>query len=198
MYQYINPNRHKYILASASPRRKELLGLYIPGIEIVPPGVDESFSHAKSVEDELMRIAELKASSVAKNNPGAVVIAADTIVVKEGVVYGKPKDENDALNTLLKLRGTSHKVMTGVCAAAPSGGFTFIEKTSVTFRNYDDELIRWYISTGEPFGRAGAYAIQGYGALLADKIEGDYSNVVGLPVARLIYELVERGLFRLQ
>ncbi len=187
----------KYILASASPRRKELLSIYIPDFMIIPPNADETFNPRNSVENELTRITKLKASLVAANYPDAVVIAADTIVLKDGVIYGKPENADDAANTLRSLRGHTHKVMTGVCVISPGGEFTFAEETSVTFRDYGDEIIDWYVSTGEPFDRAGAYAIQGYGALLVSRIDGDYNNVVGLPVARLIYELADRGLFEL-
>lgn len=184
-----------YILASASPRRKELLGMFIRDFTVIPANSDETFNLSEPVENELMRVTELKAFSVAENNHNAVIIAADTIVLKDGIVYGKPRDENDAFNTLRNLKGGVHKVMTGVCVISPSVCFKFIDETSVTFRDYDDGIIRWYLLTGEPFDRAGAYAIQGYGCMLVSKIDGDYYNVMGLPVARLMYELNKADLF---
>jgi len=180
-----------YILASASPRRKELLELaqlpfavHVPNAEeIIPPGL----APAQCAE----HIAAIKANAVACDRPNACIIAADTIVVVDGAILGKPKDTADAARMLRLLSGREHTVITGVCLlnAAAAKKNVFSQETAVRFYPLSDEEIKAYVRTGEPMDKAGAYGIQGRGALLVESIAGDYFNVVGLPLARLMREL---------
>jgi septum formation protein len=179
----------KYILASASPRRKELLSIFIKDFEVIPTNVDETMDEAKSILGEIQRIARLKAESVYGEK--SIIIAADTVVVKDGVIYGKPKNADDAINTLKILNNSTHSVFTAVCMRSEDINFEFMEETKVTFYNSTENILKWYVSVGEAMDCAGAYAIQGQGAILVEKIDGDYNNVVGLPIARLMRELLK-------
>ena len=180
-----------YVLASASPRRKELLELaqlpftvHVPNAEeIIPPGL----APAQCAE----HLAALKADAAACNLPNACIIAADTIVVVDNAILGKPKNEADAARMLRLLSGREHTVITGVCLlnTATAQKNVFSQETVVRFYPLSDAEIEAYVRTGEPIDKAGAYGIQGKGALLVESINGDYFNVVGLPVARLMREL---------
>ena len=172
------------ILASQSPRRKELLGLLRLPFRIRVADIDESMDSANSPYDEVARIAKRKAEAITRESDD-VVIAADTIVVCEGEVLGKPADESDAYRMLRLLSGKSHQVMTGLCVLQGEQICVCTEVTDISFRELTDEEIYAYIRTGEPMDKAGAYGIQGGAALFAEKISGDYYNVVGLPVCRL-------------
>lgn len=181
----------EFILASGSPRRKELLSAV--GLEymvLVPIADESSVPKDMSVDLYVQELALLKAAAVAKvavTRQDAVIIAADTIVALDGEILGKPKDEEDAFKMLKRLSGKKHDVYTGYCLMRERDAFTVCKsvKTEVYFKELDDDLIRRYIATGEPMDKAGAYGIQGKGALLVEKIDGDYFNVVGLPISSL-------------
>ena len=183
------------ILASQSPRRKELLGrMGIRDFETISPNVDESVFHGLPPEELVRRLSAEKAPAVAgRAGEDAIVIAADTVVALEGAVLGKPADELDAFKMLSALSGVRHQVYTGVTVCRGGEKQTAHEVTDVTFRELSEEEIEHYIATGEPMDKAGAYGIQGYGALLIQGISGDYYNVMGLPVCRLSGMLARFG-----
>ena len=172
------------ILASASPRRKELLGLFRVPFEIRVADIDEAMDPAKAPYDEVARVSRLKALAVPRE-AGDTVIAADTIVVCEGKVLGKPKDQPDAKAMLHLLSGRDHQVMTGVTVLRGERCETFTEVTDLHFRPLTDKEIDDYVATGEPMDKAGSYGIQGGAALFCSHMVGDYYNVMGLPVCRL-------------
>jgi len=181
------------ILASQSPRRRELLGL--TGLEFVvrAADIDETMDPGKAPFDEVARVSRAKALAVPRE-PGDVVIAADTIVVCGGEVLGKPRDEADAFRILSLLSGRHHEVMTGMTVLRDDEIVTHTEVTRIHFRDLHPDEIRAYIASGEPMDKAGAYGIQGGAALFADQMEGDYYNVMGLPVCRLATILRSLGL----
>lgn len=172
------------ILASGSPRRKELLSLFRIPFTVIPADVDETMDPAKAPCDEVARLSAKKARAV-KRGPDDVVIAADTIVVCEGKVLGKPKSEENAYAMLSLLSGRDHQVMTGCTVLRGEKCETFTEVTDLHFRTLSEREIRAYIASGEPMDKAGAYGIQGGAALFCRRMEGDYYNVMGLPVCRL-------------
>ncbi|MCR4675350.1 MAG: Maf family protein [Lachnospiraceae bacterium] len=192
---------YKIILASKSPRRKELLSKIFESFDIVP-AVNEEIQIGSSPEEIVMNLATAKAFEIVNkfSNEKALVIGADTIVVYNGEILGKPKDYDDAFRILKMLSGKTHEVITGVCLANCEGTGNeekskknsfkmFYEKTLVTFYDISDDEIRSYIDSKDPFDKAGAYGIQGDFAIHVKKIDGDYNNVVGLPVARIYEEL---------
>ena len=184
------------ILASASPRRRELLErIGITGFTVAAPNVDESvepgLSPAAIVEELSLRKARAAAQ---KFGPDDLIIAADTVVALDTDVLGKPRDRDDAFSMLSALSGREHRVYTGVTVLRGDRAVTRHEATAVTFRELSPDEIRGYIATGEPLDKAGAYGIQGVGALLVSGIRGDYSNVMGLPVFRLGQILSDFGL----
>ena len=172
------------ILASQSPRRKELLGLFRIPFEIRVADIDETMDPEKSVFDEVARVSRAKAEATPHESDD-VVIAADTIVVCDGQRLGKPADEQDAYRMLRLLSGRDHQVMTGMCVLYRDKAITCTEVTDIHFRELSDKEIWAYIRTGEPMDKAGSYGIQGGAALFAEKMAGDYYNVMGLPVCRL-------------
>ena len=172
------------ILASASPRRKELLSLFHVPFIIRVADIDETMDPAKAPYDEVARVSRLKAEAVPREETDTV-IAADTIVVCEGKVLGKPESEAHAEEMLTLLSGRDHQVMTGLTVLRGEKAVTCTEVTDIHFRPLTDGEILSYIRTGEPMDKAGAYGIQGGAALFACRLEGDYFNVVGLPVCRL-------------
>jgi septum formation protein len=175
----------KIILASNSPRRKELLEQAGIDFEVKSADVDEVTDKVKP-EEVVMDLSQLKAKAVACENPGRKVLAADTVVAYNGQILGKPKDEEDAFRMLKELSGQIHHVYTGVTIIDEAGTVdTFFECTAVSMYENSDELIKRYIATGEPMDKAGAYGIQGKGAVLVKEIKGDYNNVVGLPLAKV-------------
>ena len=181
------------ILASQSPRRRELLGLTGLDFIVRVADIDETMDETKPPVEEVARVSRLKALAVHRE-PEDVVIAADTIVVCEGKVLGKPRDEADAFRILSLLSGRSHEVMTGMTVLRGEEAVTHTEVTKIRFRKLHPEEIRAYIASGEPMDKAGAYGIQGGAALFADQMEGDYYNVMGLPVCRLAMILRSFGL----
>ena len=172
------------ILASQSPRRKELLGLFGLPFTVQVADIDETMDLNKQPFDEVARVSRCKAEAVARSADD-IVIAADTIVVCEGKVLGKPKDESDAKAMLSLLSGRDHQVMTGMCVLRGEKIITATEVTDIHFRELSTAEIDAYVATGEPMDKAGSYGIQGGAALFAEKMVGDYYNVMGLPVCRL-------------
>ena len=172
------------ILASQSPRRKELLGLFHVPFQIRVADIDETMDHEKPAAEEVARVSRAKAMAVPRQEDD-VVVAADTIVVCAGHVLGKPTDEADAFRMLRLLSGRDHQVMTGMTVLRRDTALTVTEITDIHFRELTDREILRYIATGEPMDKAGSYGIQGGAALFAEKMHGDYYNVMGLPVCRL-------------
>ena len=178
------------ILASQSPRRRELLGLTGLDFIVRVADIDETMDPAQAPCDEVARVSRMKALAVSRE-PGDVVIAADTIVVCEGKVLGKPKDEEDAFRILSLLSGRHHEVMTGMTVLRGGEIITHTEITRIHFRDLLPDEIRAYIASGEPMDKAGAYGIQGGAALFCTHMVGDYYNVMGLPVCALGLRLKE-------
>ena len=172
------------ILASASPRRKELLGLFHIPFTIRVSDIDETMDFTKSAYEEVGRVSALKAQAVPRE-ANDVVIAADTIVVCEGKVLGKPHDEAEAASMLQLLSGRDHQVMTGCTVVRGETSVTFTEVTDLHFRTLSKKEIANYVASGEPMDKAGSYGIQGGAALFCERMVGDYYNVMGLPVCRL-------------
>ena len=182
------------ILASQSPRRRELLSNIFPSFSIIPSDADETLPENASPADCAIEIARRKVLDVKSRSDDALIIGADTIVVKDNKILGKPKDEEDAFSMLSALSGGEHTVYTGLVVSYGAKLLCCAEATEVTFRPLTPEMIRAYIKTGEPMDKAGAYGIQQKGAILVDKICGDYFNVVGLPVCRLSKMLEDLGI----
>ena len=182
------------ILASQSPRRRELLERMGLPFRIITPDIDEHMERELPPGELVAAISAEKAGAVAAQaGPGAVVIAADTVVALDGAVLGKPAGEADAARMLSALAGRTHHVYTGLTVLRGERVRTVSEETAVTFRPLTEQEIAAYVRTGEPLDKAGAYGIQGYGALLVEGIRGDYYNVMGLPVCRLGLLLKELG-----
>ena len=172
------------ILASGSPRRRELLGLFGIPFVIRAADIDETMDPGQAPFDEVARVSRLKALAVPREQDD-IVIAADTIVVCEGRVLGKPHSREEAVRMLTALSGRDHQVMTGCTVVRGGKAETFTEVTDLHFRPLTDTEIARYVDSGEPMDKAGAYGIQGGAALFCEKIVGDYYNVMGLPVCRL-------------
>ena len=172
------------ILASASPRRKELMGLFHVPFTVRVADIDETMDASRSAFDEVARVSRLKALAV-ERRPEDVVIAADTIVVCEGRILGKPATEAEAVSMLELLSGRDHQVMTGCTVARGDSSVTFTEVTDLHFRSLSRKEIENYVASGEPMDKAGSYGIQGGAALFCERMAGDYYNVMGLPVCRL-------------
>lgn len=175
------------ILASQSPRRQELLKLITSDFEIKVSNVDETLPDKITPKEAVMYLSKIKAEPFADSND--IVIGADTVVALDGKILGKPKSEENAKEMLRFLSGRTHSVFTGVTLASDKKTKTFAVETKVKFFELTNEEIDAYIKTKEPFDKAGAYGIQGYGSLLVEKIDGDYFNVMGLPVSTLAREL---------
>ncbi len=187
-------NTYELILASGSPRRKELLTRAGFAFRIIVSDATEDMSSQLMPAEITMHNAMLKAESVANTcSEDCIVIGADTVVAIGNTLFGKPQDKSEARSMLNALSGQTHQVITGVCLAGKDFRKTFSETTDVTFRELSPSEIGAYVDTGEPLDKAGAYGIQGKGGALVDHIDGDYDNVVGLPVARLVRELEQIG-----
>lgn len=178
------------ILASQSPRRKELLSLFHIPFTVQVADIDEAMDPGKNPAEEVARVSRAKAEAIPRKEED-VVIAADTIVVLDGLVLGKPKDEAHAVAMLTALSGKDHQVMTGVTVAREDILLTHTEITHIHFRKLSQKEIAAYVATGEPMDKAGSYGIQGGAALFAEKMDGDYYNVMGLPVCRL-YQMLQQ------
>jgi septum formation protein len=183
------------ILASGSPRRKQLLELAEIAFEVIVSDVDESFPTGLSSSETAMHIAENKALAVQSllfqhNGHAQTIIAADTVVVLKNEIIGKPKDRTDAIAILSNLSGKTHKVITGVCILSAEKKIKFAEETEVEFHPLSISKIEYYVDHYKPYDKAGAYAIQEWiGAIGIKSIKGDFYNVMGLPVSRLVKEL---------
>ena len=171
------------MLASRSPRRARLLREAGYKIDVMPADVDESRLDGESPRRYVARLAAAKAAAVASRAAGRIVVAADTIVLIDGLVLGKTADPRDAASMLKRLSGRTHEVLTGVVVARDGRRLEAVETTRVTFAMLEPARIAWYAGTGEPDDKAGAYAVQGIGSRFVERIEGSYTNVVGLPVA---------------
>lgn len=185
----MNHLREKLVLASGSPRRTEILERAGWPHEVIVAGIDETLKPQEPAATYVQRLARSKAEAVAQKLESGLVLGADTTVVIEGQILGQPADDADARRMLKLLNGRWHEVLTGV-ALVRVGGETRVdyETTHVRFTEMSENEIDWYIATREPFGKAGAYGIQGKAALFIEEIQGDYFNIMGLPI-RLVYEL---------
>lgn len=182
---------HKIYLASKSPRREEIMSMLPWDFEIQALDTKEEMDPDKTIEENLHILAYQKALPIAELHPESLVIGADTIVAVKGEILGKPKDEEDARRMLRLISRNRHSVYTGVCILSKDGkvDVRFSERTDVLMSPMSEDEISHYISLGEPFGKAGAYAIQGKGGVYVERIEGDFYNVMGLPLNRLYKEL---------
>lgn len=183
----------RLVLASASPRRAELLAAAGFEFDVVPASIDETPHPNESPADYVRRVAREKAAWTAGRRPDAVILAADTVVVADGQILGKPASDADAMRMLHLLSGAEHVVQTAVVIRANGREACDLDATRVHFLPMSGEEISWYVGTGEPHGKAGAYAIQGRAARFIDSIEGSWSNVVGLPLAVVYRMLKEAG-----
>jgi septum formation protein len=183
----------RVILASSSPRRRELLDLVGIAHEVHPADIDETYQDGEEAAQHAERLAREKGATIAARDADAVVISADTIVVIDGLVLGKPRDEADAARMLSMLGGQTHVVLTAVAVSYKGQMRSAVESVRVTFRALDNERIGAYIATTEPMDKAGAYGIQGFGATLVERVDGDYFAVMGLPLARMVDLLQEIG-----
>ena len=190
--QVVREPAFQIILASRSPRRAELLTAAGIAYEILAADIDETPHPNETPAAYVERLAIAKARAVLALRPGARVLGADTTVTIDGEILGKPIDAGDAARMLRKLSGRPHEVCTGVAVVSGAGVRSDVETTRVWFDAMTDEDISWYVGTGEPMDRAGAYAIQGLASRFIPRIEGSYSNVVGLPVAR-VSSILMRG-----
>lgn len=185
---------YKFILASASPRRKELLSIYVKDFKIMPADIDETVPDNIALEDAPLYTAKEKAAAVFnKLNEDEIIITADTIVMLDNKIYGKPKDKLDAYNMIKTLSGKTHQVITGVCCYSKDKqiNIEFSDVTNVSFTDISDEIIEKYLENAEYIDKAGAYAVQGFASMFVEKIEGSYDNVVGLPMGRLARNLIK-------
>jgi len=181
-------SRPTLVLASGSPRRRQLLEMLGLTVDVTPPHIPEIRAPDEAPQRYVERLAREKAASV----KGDLVLGADTTVVIGGDVLEKPADAEDALRMLRRLQGRTHHVITAIALKTPSGMLGATDTTAVSFRAAGDDLLRAYVATGEPMDKAGAYGIQGYGAALVDCIQGDFFSVMGLPL-RLVLELLEQA-----
>ena len=193
----------KFILASQSPRRKELLSRVVSDFDVRVSHVEEVVPAGLQPQEVVMHLAKIKAEAVARElrleQPAQrfAVIGADTVVALDYQIMGKPKDRADCVRMLSALSGREHAVYTGVAVVVDGRTESFYERTAVRFLPLSDEEINWYASLDEPYDKAGAYGIQGYGSLLVEGICGDYFNVMGLPVASLRRRLLSLGVLSL-
>lgn len=176
------------ILASSSPRRKELLALLGWDFSVLPPSVDETNKVTEKPDALVLRLSSIKARTVARNHPDSLVLAADTIVVIDDRILGKPLDRREAEGMLSLLSGRTHEVYTGFALCLTCRGFEYAEvvQSHVTFRRLTRDEVAWYAETDEPYDKAGAYAVQGKGAAFIKAIRGSYTNVIGLPLCEVV------------
>jgi septum formation protein len=183
----------RVILASQSPRRRELLALVGIDHEVMPADIDEDVRPGEQAVPYTERLAREKAMVVAARHPDAYVIAADTTVVVDGDILGKPVDAADARAMIARLSGRSHTVCTGIAVAHGGQAESAVEQVGVTFRPLTDAEIAAYVETGEPMDKAGAYGIQGWGATIVERVDGDYFSVMGLGLRRLVELFAKHG-----
>ncbi|MGQ9653514.1 MAG: Maf family protein [Thermodesulfobacteriota bacterium] len=177
-----------FILASSSPRRQEMLRLLGLSFQVVLSSIEEGPLEGEGPEEYVLRLCRAKAEEVGSRHPDHWVIGADTVVVLDGVILGKPRDREEACDILEMLQGRSHEVYTGLCVLRMRDGRCSAEavRTEVLFRGLTRREVEWYVRTGEVLDKAGAYGIQGVAGALIRRIQGSYSNVVGLPLAELV------------
>ena len=187
------PPPYPLILASASPRRRELLASVGLEFEVAHPNLDETRNAGESPQAFAKRVASDKAKLIAAQHPGTAVLAADTIVVLQGRVFGKPKNAKNAAEMLTDLSGKTHAVLTAVAVVSPAGRYQTIVRTTVRFRRLSPEFVSWYSHSEEPKDKAGAYAIQGAAGSQIESIQGSPSNVVGLPLSETLALLAAAG-----
>jgi len=187
--------KSQLILASKSPRRYELLKQMGLDFEVIPSGAVEDFFNTESPREHVIRLAEAKARDVASKYPDHWVVAADTIVCINGSILGKPRGREEAVEMLRRLSGREHRVLTGfsVCRSGKGESDQEAVQTVVKMKPLTSAEIAWYVQTGEPFDKAGGYAIQGIGSFMIESIQGSYTNVVGLPLCELIQMLTRLG-----
>ena len=187
--------RPKLILASKSPRRKYLLEQAGLTFSIIPSDFDERTVTISEPDAYVKKLAEAKASDISEQHPASWIIGADTIVLIDNKILGKPGSNAEARSMLKQLSGKTHQVLTGYCICCKNKNTVYSEtaKTDVHFKSLSNAEIDWYIQSGEPFDKAGAYAIQGIGTFLVKRINGSYTNVVGLPVCEVIEYLMAQG-----
>jgi septum formation protein len=185
----------RVVLASQSPRRRDLLTLVGVAHEVRPADVDESVRPGEAPDAYVRRLAGEKARAVADalGDPGAAVVAADTTVVVDGEILGKPADAAEARAMVRRLSGRAHEVYTGMAVVRGPRAADAVERVAVTFRALSDDEVAAYVATGEPMDKAGAYGIQGYGATIVERVEGDYFAVMGLSLVRAVALLAEVG-----
>ena len=183
----------RLVLASASPRRADLLRAAGIPFDVFPVDVDEHFRPGEKPENAVARLAELKAVTARAAHPDAIVLGADTTVVARGHALAKPVDSADATRMLRLLSGRTHEVFTGICVSSPERRLIHVEPTRVRMAHLGESEIAWYVSTGEPLDKAGAYAAQGLASRFVEGLDGSYSNVVGLPIASVYALLKELG-----
>ncbi|MDD5475068.1 MAG: Maf family protein [Syntrophales bacterium] len=187
-----------FILASLSPRRREMLeGLGLKFI-VMASGIDENHQNGESPKDHALRLAREKAMAAAVDHPGEWVLAADTIVVVDGEILGKPENPEGARAMLRRLSGREHLVITAFSIAGDQGRKELFDsvESSVLFRNLDDDEINWYVATDEPYDKAGSYAVQGKGACFISEIRGSATNVIGLPLAEVVVAMKKLNILR--
>ena len=181
------------VLASQSPRRSQLLSMIGLRFDVRPADVDETYGPGEEPGAHAERLAREKAWKVAQERPDAIVIGSDTVVILDGEVLGKPRDADEAVAMLMRLQGRRHTVATGIALCAEGVLSSGIERVEVEFTAFDEQHARAYVKTGEPMDKAGAYGIQGFGATIVRRIEGDFFAVMGFPLVRFIAMLRARG-----
>ncbi|HSK19779.1 MAG TPA: nucleoside triphosphate pyrophosphatase [Longimicrobiales bacterium] len=184
----------RIILASQSPRRADLLRMLGLTFETMPADIDETYRAGEKPAPHAERLARGKTRTIAARVPDAVIIGSDTVVVVDGEVLGKPRDHDEAVQMLMRLQGREHEVATGIAVCVQGTLRSAVERVRVRFRPFNAALAGAYAATGEPMDKAGAYGIQGFGATLVERIEGDFFAVMGLPICRMI-ELLESAGF---
>lgn len=192
-------NNRKLVLASASPRRQELLEMLGIDLIIEPSGIDESYRPGESARDHALRLSLEKARDAAGKYPGLWVLGADTIVVVDSEVLGKPQGREDARQMLLKLSGREHVVITAFALVFRQTGAEYSQavESRVTFNTLAEDELQWYLDTGEPYDKAGAYAVQGRAAAFIKEICGSHTNVIGLPLSEVVEALRKTGAMKL-
>jgi septum formation protein len=184
----------KLILASQSPRRALLLEMLGLRFDTMPADIDETWLPSEEPMAHAERLAREKTEVIARREPHAAIIGSDTVVIVDGDLLGKPRDDDDAVAMLMRLQGREHIVATGIAVYYEGQLRSGVERVGVRFRPFDAETARAYVATREPIDKAGAYGIQGYGATLVEAVHGDYFAVMGLPICRMILLLREAGL----
>jgi septum formation protein len=184
----------RLILASQSPRRAQLLQMLGLRFDTIPADIDETWLPSEEPVAHAERLAREKTQAIAARAPHAAIIGSDTVVIVDGDLLGKPRDDEEAVAMLMRLQGREHVVATGIAVHYETQLRSGVERVGVRFRAFDENTAREYVATREPMDKAGAYGIQGYGATLVEAVHGDYFAVMGLPICRMILLLQEAGL----